>query len=143
MGDRSADVITLVSGEGDEMQLSKELACRSQVIESMLGSSFFEAIEGRISFPEFSTDVLQQVVLFLRSPTLLGRFMPEPETAMEVMMAANYLDLPVLTGCCVSLIAKHLDALSSFGDIPSGYISKVCCLWSRRVGFSHSNGHRS
>ena len=54
------------------------------------------------------------------------RFQPRVNSAMELLMAANFLDLPDLVSCCVDVISENIDALPSFGDIPSQFISMVC-----------------
>lgn len=99
----------------------------------MLESGFCEALSGRVYFPEFSSQVLSQIVNYLEHTgsravpdRVVGElFTPELETAMELMMAADFLDLPELCECCASLIAVNLDALPSFGDLPASFISKV------------------
>eukprot|EP00003_Mantamonas_plastica_P012799 TRINITY_DN2275_c0_g3_i1.p1 TRINITY_DN2275_c0_g3~~TRINITY_DN2275_c0_g3_i1.p1 ORF type:complete len:488 (-),score=149.47 TRINITY_DN2275_c0_g3_i1:180-1643(-) len=52
-------------------------------------------------------------------------FEPQPETAVELMMSAAYLELHELVEICVQCICTYFEGLPGFGDIPAELILKI------------------
>ena len=91
--------VKLVSADGKEFLLEREAAMVSGTIRSMLSSGFREGRDGVIVFEEFSAPVLEKVCEYLRyyvkysgSTAPIPEFVIEPEIALDLLMAANYLD---------------------------------------------------
>ncbi|KXN74205.1 POZ domain-containing protein [Conidiobolus coronatus NRRL 28638] len=102
--DLDTDVqVKLVSSDGFEFVIPKTVAHGSSTIQSMLDTSaqFQESFDNRIEFPEIKGIVLDKVCCYLfykykysrATPTDLTNFHIDPQIALELMMAANYLDL--------------------------------------------------
>jgi len=100
MSDEEAKYVKLVSAEGHEFFLERKIAIAgSNTIRTMLEGKFRESQENVISFPEISGYILERVVRYLHykaqyshSTTRIPEFMIEPEVALELMIAAKYLD---------------------------------------------------
>ncbi|KAI8475049.1 MAG: BTB/POZ protein [Monoraphidium minutum] len=96
------DTVKLVSAEGFEFVIDYKAACVSNTIRNMLSSqgSFTETELGTINFPEISTPILERICQYfyykLRYQNATTRNIPEfkvaPEVALELLMAANFLD---------------------------------------------------
>ncbi|PVV03516.1 hypothetical protein BB560_002004 [Smittium megazygosporum] len=96
--------IKLVSGDGVEIFLDREIALMSGTVKRMLEDRniiFAEVSKNEISFPEISGKILLEVTKYLfykwkYSDSTVYRQIPEfpiePEIALELMMAADYLD---------------------------------------------------
>ena len=70
----------------------------SGTIKAMLTGQFAES-RGEINFPEISGVILEKVIKYLyyrvkytNSQVPIPEFKIEPEVALELLMAANYLD---------------------------------------------------
>ena len=104
MADESASEATtyvkLVSAEGFEFFLDKQIAvAHSKTIKLMLEGSFREANENCVTFPEMAGYILERVVKYLmykaqysNATTRIPEFSIEPEVALELLLAAKYLD---------------------------------------------------
>lgn len=94
--------VKLVSAEGFEFIIDYKAACVSNTIRNMLSSqgSFTETELGEVKFPEISTPILEKVCQYfyykLRYQNSTTKNIPEfkvqPEIALELLMAANFLD---------------------------------------------------
>mmetsp|Transcript_31745 Transcript_31745/g.61164 ORF Transcript_31745/g.61164 Transcript_31745/m.61164 type:complete len:101 (+) Transcript_31745:165-467(+) len=93
--------VKLVSQEGFDFTIAYEAACVSNTIKNMLSSQgqFTETELREIKFPEISTPILEKVcqyfyykLRFTNCPDVIPEFPIEPEVALELLMAANYLD---------------------------------------------------
>jgi elongin-C len=91
--------IKLVSAEGYEFFLDKSVAIISGTIKTMLEGSFREAQDNIIRFPDISGYILDRVVRYLHykerfsnTATVIPDFPIEPEYALELLIAAKYLD---------------------------------------------------
>lgn len=94
--------VKLISAEGFEYVVDYDAACVSNTIKNMLSSqgNFIENEHGEIRFPEITTPVLEVVCKYfhykLRYANTASKNIPEfkvaPEMALELLMAANYLD---------------------------------------------------
>jgi len=94
--------VKLVSAEGFEFIVDYKAACVSNTIRNMLSSqgSFTETELGEVRFPEISTPILEKVCEYfyykLRYQNSTVRNIPEfkvqPQIALELLMAANFLD---------------------------------------------------
>ncbi|XP_044504686.1 elongin-C-like [Mangifera indica] len=95
---RKEDTVKLISAEGFEFVIDKEAAMVSQTIRNMLTSpgSFAETQDGKVTFPEISTTILEKICQYFYWHLQYARgketdFHIEPEITLELMMAANYL----------------------------------------------------
>mmetsp|Transcript_29586 Transcript_29586/g.34043 ORF Transcript_29586/g.34043 Transcript_29586/m.34043 type:complete len:112 (-) Transcript_29586:4-339(-) len=91
--------VKLLSADGCEFILSRRVALVSVTMKAMLEGQFREADDATISFPEMSGLILEKVVQYLHykvkfsnSPTRVPEFKIDPEHALELLVAANYLD---------------------------------------------------
>ena len=92
--------VKLVSAEGHEFFVDREIAmASSSTIRTMLEGQFREAQDNIISFPDISCYILERVVRYLHynsqysnSTVRIPDFMIEPEVALELLIAAKYLD---------------------------------------------------
>jgi elongin-C len=92
--------VKLISAEGHEFLLDKEIAISSsKTMRLMLQGSFREAQDNVIRFPDQAGYVLERVVKYLHykaqyqhSTGRIPDFVIEPEVALEVMLAAKYLE---------------------------------------------------
>ena len=92
--------VKLVSAEGHEFFLDKEIAMASSAtIRTMLEGQFREAQDNIIRFPDIAGYILERVVRYLHykaqysnSSARIPDFMIEPEVALELLIAAKYLD---------------------------------------------------
>uniref|UniRef100_A0A7S4PG39 Elongin-C n=1 Tax=Paramoeba aestuarina TaxID=180227 RepID=A0A7S4PG39_9EUKA len=92
--------LKLVSAEGHIFIVHKKAAIISQTIKSMIEEgAFVEAKEGCINFREISTPILEKVcqywyykLKFANVTSEIPEFKIEPEMALELLMAANFLD---------------------------------------------------
>jgi len=96
--DVASQYVKLVSAEGHEFIIDRKCAMSSGTIKAMLEGSFSENC-GEIKFPEISTPILEKVVQYVyykmrytNSHVRVPEFEIEPEIALELLMAANYLD---------------------------------------------------
>jgi hypothetical protein len=95
-----AKYVKLVSAEGHEFFLERKIAiASSNTIRTMLEGQFRESKENVIRFPDISGYILERVVRYLHykaqhshSTTRIPEFVIEPEVALELMIAAKYLD---------------------------------------------------
>jgi hypothetical protein len=92
--------VKLVSAEGHEFFLDREIAiASSKTIRLMLEGSFREAQENVIRFPDIDGYILERVVRYLHykaqhsnSTSRIPEFAIEPEVALELLIAAKFLD---------------------------------------------------
>ncbi|KAK6760105.1 hypothetical protein RB195_021570 [Necator americanus] len=102
-----ATYVKLVSSDGHQFFIKKELALTSGTIKAMLSGpgQYSENESNEVNFREIPSHVLQKVcqyfaykVRYTSSATEIPEFNITPEVALELLMAANFLDLQ-LTGC--------------------------------------------
>uniref|UniRef100_A0A6B2LUV1 Elongin-C n=1 Tax=Arcella intermedia TaxID=1963864 RepID=A0A6B2LUV1_9EUKA len=90
----------MISSEGHEFIVDRKCAMVSGTIRSMLdGGGFLESEAGEISFKEINTNILEKVIQYFyykvkytNSTGQTPDFPIEPEIALELLMAANFLD---------------------------------------------------
>ena len=81
------DYVTLVSAEGFDFVIERRCANVSGTIRAML-----------VTFPEISTRVLEKVIEYFHykvrysHSSEMPEFKVEPEIALELLMASNFLD---------------------------------------------------
>mmetsp|Transcript_24366 Transcript_24366/g.73126 ORF Transcript_24366/g.73126 Transcript_24366/m.73126 type:complete len:127 (+) Transcript_24366:196-576(+) len=90
--------VKLISAEGHEFFVDRKCAQTSGTIKAMLSGQFTES-SGEIRFPEISTPILEKVIQYFyykirytNSQVRIPEFNIEPEMALELLMAANFLD---------------------------------------------------
>jgi len=97
----SMDPVKLVASDGSEIIIDRKAAMVSGTIKSMLAGpgDYQESQQSEIKFPEISPQVLEKVVQYFyykmrytNHSGHLPEFKIEPEYALELLMAANYLD---------------------------------------------------
>mmetsp|Transcript_24582 Transcript_24582/g.49826 ORF Transcript_24582/g.49826 Transcript_24582/m.49826 type:complete len:101 (-) Transcript_24582:412-714(-) len=94
------DYVTLISAEGFEFVIERRCALMSGTIKAMLTgpAHFSESKENTVTFPEISTRILEKVVEYFHykvrwsHSSEVPEFKIEPEIALELLMAANFLD---------------------------------------------------
>ena len=95
------DPVKLIAADGSEIILDRRAANVSGTIKNMLSGpgNFSEAQQGEVKFPEINAKILEKTVQYfyykLRHTNHVGplpEFKIEPEAALELLMAANYLD---------------------------------------------------
>ena len=86
------------SAEQHEFFVDRKSAMTSGTIKAMLTGSFAES-KGEIRFPEINTAILEKVIQYFyykikytNSTVPIPEFVIEPEIALELLMAANFLD---------------------------------------------------
>mmetsp|Transcript_29637 Transcript_29637/g.40932 ORF Transcript_29637/g.40932 Transcript_29637/m.40932 type:complete len:108 (-) Transcript_29637:58-381(-) len=92
--------VKLVSGDGSIFIVHKKAALISQTIKSMIEEgAFIESQEGLINFREIPGPILEKVcqywyykLKFANVTSEIPEFKIEPDMALELLMAANYLD---------------------------------------------------
>ncbi|WP_411023026.1 elongin-C [Salmonella sp. s51228] len=93
--------VKLVSSDGHEFQIRKEHALTSATIKAMLSGpgAMLEDDDDRVEFRESPSHVLMKVcayftykVRYTNSSTEIPEFPIAPEIALELLMAANFLD---------------------------------------------------
>ncbi|VVC26672.1 SKP1/BTB/POZ domain,SKP1 component, POZ domain,S-phase kinase-associated protein 1-like [Cinara cedri] len=93
--------IKLISSDGHEFIVKREQAIMSGTIKAMLSGpgQFAENETNEINFREIPSHVLQKVCLYFtykarytNSPTEIPEFPIQPQIALELLMAANFLD---------------------------------------------------
>jgi len=99
MAEEEKEYVTLVSSDGHEFVVDKKAALVSGTIKSMLEGGFSEAENRRVAFQDISTPILEKIVQYFyyklkytNSTTSIPEFSIDPETALELLMAANFLD---------------------------------------------------
>lgn len=97
----SAEVfVKIISSDDHVFYVDRKVAMASSgTIKAMLLSTFKESSKNEIRFPEIPSHVLEKVLQycfykqrFTNSPTPIPEFSIEPEIAVELLMAANFLD---------------------------------------------------
>mmetsp|Transcript_42577 Transcript_42577/g.99060 ORF Transcript_42577/g.99060 Transcript_42577/m.99060 type:complete len:101 (-) Transcript_42577:108-410(-) len=96
----ASDYVTLISAEGHEFVVERRCALVSGTIKAMLTgpASYAESKENTVTFPEISTPILDRVVDYFHYKVRyshmseMPEFRIEPEIALELLMAANFLD---------------------------------------------------
>eukprot|EP00899_Mesostigma_viride_P012262 jgi/Mesvir1/21036/Mv08084-RA.1 len=97
------NTVKLISREGFEFVIDRKAAMVSNTIKNMLSSqgNFTETELGEIKFPDISAPILEKVCQYfyykLRYTNSvlevdLPEFVIEPHIALELLMAANFLD---------------------------------------------------
>ncbi|KAL9182004.1 hypothetical protein ACHAXT_012347 [Thalassiosira profunda] len=91
--------IKLISAEGHEIFLARRIALQVDTMRAMLEGDFRESREGEIRFPDIAASALEKVVRYLyykdryaKSTARIPEFPIEPEEALELLVAASYLN---------------------------------------------------
>jgi hypothetical protein len=96
------DFVVLVSSDGFEYYVPKKQAIEAETIRSMLegAGQFLEKERNEIVFRDIPSHILERVCVYLhyrsryQNPTAeVPAFPIEPEIALELLMAANFLDV--------------------------------------------------
>mmetsp|Transcript_31644 Transcript_31644/g.94671 ORF Transcript_31644/g.94671 Transcript_31644/m.94671 type:complete len:104 (-) Transcript_31644:507-818(-) len=99
--DEAEDVyVKLISAEGNEIFLEKRVAIAgSETMKAMLEGQFKESEQNLIRFPDIAGHILEKVVRYMhykvKYSNATGRipeFPIEPEIALELLVASNYLN---------------------------------------------------
>ncbi|KAJ2890897.1 elongin C [Coemansia aciculifera] len=97
--------VKLISGDGFEFVLDKQVAEHSPTIKNMLdtshGAAFTEALTNQVKFPEIKGKVLEKVCQYLYykhryaaegATDRVPAFPIDLESSLELLVAADYLD---------------------------------------------------
>lgn len=96
------DTVKLISSDGFEFIISKRCALASGTIKAMVASSgqYVESSKNEIQFQDISAVILDKVCRYLyykvkytNTSSELPQFPIEPELALDLLMAADYLDV--------------------------------------------------
>eukprot|EP01100_Stratorugosa_tubuloviscum_P001835 TRINITY_DN1416_c1_g2_i1.p1 TRINITY_DN1416_c1_g2~~TRINITY_DN1416_c1_g2_i1.p1 ORF type:complete len:124 (-),score=51.27 TRINITY_DN1416_c1_g2_i1:102-419(-) len=96
------EVVRLISAEGHEFVIDKRAAMVSGTISNLLNPTgvFSEGSKGVIPLREISTPILEKVIQYfyykLRyndQTSEIPEFQIEPESVLDVLLAANYLEV--------------------------------------------------
>ncbi|KAI6243943.1 Elongin-C [Aphelenchoides fujianensis] len=97
----NASHVKLISSDGHEFIVRRDLALTSRTIQAMLSGpgQYTENESNEVTFREIPSHVLRKVchyfaykVRFTNSATEIPEFQITPEVALELLMAANFLD---------------------------------------------------
>ena len=98
MSEERDAMVKLISAEGHEFYIARTCAMVSGTIKAMLSGHFAES-QGEIRFPDINALILEKVIQYMyykkknsNSNSRIPDFNIEPEIALELLMAANYLD---------------------------------------------------
>mmetsp|Transcript_6500 Transcript_6500/g.11221 ORF Transcript_6500/g.11221 Transcript_6500/m.11221 type:complete len:127 (+) Transcript_6500:26-406(+) len=95
------DYVKLVSAEGHEFYIERRAAMVSNTLKNMLMTpgNFVDNARGVIELKEISTPILEKVcqyfmykLKYMHTPYPFPEFKVESDIALELMMAANFLD---------------------------------------------------
>mmetsp|Transcript_39646 Transcript_39646/g.58228 ORF Transcript_39646/g.58228 Transcript_39646/m.58228 type:complete len:114 (+) Transcript_39646:196-537(+) len=93
------EYVKLISAEGHTFYLSRPIALVSATMRAMLEGPFRESSDATCRFPDISGHVLEKVIAYLHykvrysdATVRIPEFKIEPEIALELLVAANYLD---------------------------------------------------
>jgi len=99
------ETVKLISSDGFEFIIDKRCAMLSGTIRSMLSGpgQFTEAMQGEVAFRTITSPILEKVCQYLHyklkyesdsnsADRDIPEFPIEPEIALELLMAANFLD---------------------------------------------------
>uniref|UniRef100_A0AC34R3P2 Elongin-C n=1 Tax=Panagrolaimus sp. JU765 TaxID=591449 RepID=A0AC34R3P2_9BILA len=96
-----SEYVKLISADGHEFIIKREYAVASGTIRAMLSGpgQFTESENNEVHFREIPSHVLQKVchyfqykVRYTNSASEIPEFPIHPEFALELLMAANFLD---------------------------------------------------
>lgn len=94
----SSDYVKLTSADGYSFTISREAAMVSGTLKTMLGSTFQESQTNSVNLQEITGVVLEKVCEYLcynvknRDNPAAPDFEVPPEMALELLMAADFLD---------------------------------------------------
>ncbi|KAI6205632.1 Elongin-C [Aphelenchoides besseyi] len=97
----NATHVKLISSDGHEFIIRRDLALTSNTIKAMLSGpgQYTENESNEVTFREIPSHVLRKVchyfqykVRYTNSATEIPEFAITPEVALELLMAANFLD---------------------------------------------------
>ncbi|RUS19443.1 hypothetical protein BC937DRAFT_87457 [Endogone sp. FLAS-F59071] len=95
------EYVKLISCDGFEFIVNREVALRSGTIKNMLSSpgQFTESVQNEVVFRDIKAIILETICRYLyynwqntNSTTEIPEFKIEPELALETLMAADFLD---------------------------------------------------
>ncbi|KAL2913310.1 elongin C [Polyrhizophydium stewartii] len=103
MADETAvsETVKLVSADGFEFVIDRKCAMASGTIKNMLSSpgQFTESLQNEIQFRDIKAVILERVCKYLYYKVRytnvvqeIPEFVIEPEVALELLMAADFLD---------------------------------------------------
>eukprot|EP01027_Heterolobosea_sp_BB2_P007800 GEZU01011581.1.p1 GENE.GEZU01011581.1~~GEZU01011581.1.p1 ORF type:complete len:112 (+),score=20.53 GEZU01011581.1:51-386(+) len=92
-------MVKIRTKDGFEFIIDKRCAMISKTIKSSLTGDFREKKEATIDFSDFDASIMEKVIQYFyykqrydHSPEDRPEFEIEPQIALELMMAAHYLD---------------------------------------------------
>uniref|UniRef100_A0A7S4HH21 Elongin-C n=1 Tax=Vannella robusta TaxID=1487602 RepID=A0A7S4HH21_9EUKA len=104
-GKAEVETVKLISSDGHVFIVDKKAATVSGTIKSILGNGnqhakFAEEEDGKVAFDEIPSHILEKVIQYFyfklkytnRTSEEIPEFTIEPEIALELLMAANFLD---------------------------------------------------
>jgi len=97
--DNDKTYVKLVSADGPEFFIERRIALQVDTMKAMLEGNFRESEEGVIRFPDIAGKTLEKIIQYLHykdkysnSTARIPEFQIEPDEALELLVAANYLN---------------------------------------------------
>lgn len=97
--DKNSTMIKLISAERHEFYVDRRCALVSGTIRNMLSAQFAES-RGEVTFPEIPGFILEKAIQYMyykvrytNSAVRIPEFPIDPEYSLDLLMAANYLEL--------------------------------------------------
>ncbi|KAJ3285396.1 hypothetical protein HK104_009516 [Borealophlyctis nickersoniae] len=96
-----AETVKLISSDGFEFVIDRKCAMASGTIKNMLSSpgQFTEALQNEVNFRDIKAIILEKVCKYLyykvrytNTTQEIPEFQIDPEIALELLMAADFLD---------------------------------------------------
>ncbi|KAI8999301.1 hypothetical protein HDU85_006085 [Gaertneriomyces sp. JEL0708] len=96
-----SETVKLISADGFEFVIDRKCAMASGTIKNMLSSpgQFTESVQNTVNFRDIKAVILEKVCKYLyykvrytNSTSQIPEFAIEPEIALELLMAADFLD---------------------------------------------------
>eukprot|EP01112_Ceratiomyxa_fruticulosa_P020114 TRINITY_DN675_c0_g1_i2.p1 TRINITY_DN675_c0_g1~~TRINITY_DN675_c0_g1_i2.p1 ORF type:complete len:711 (+),score=145.43 TRINITY_DN675_c0_g1_i2:156-2288(+) len=136
-------------GEMEEFVVPEIVARSSKLIVNMLGASggaFKEQVERKVSLPEISSSVLEEILKFLHqdflenpllhlpnnesgtssTPRVHFQFQIRPEILMDILAAAHFLELSILSQYSISMLAHNIESIPLEHNLPNDTLQRVC-----------------
>ncbi|KAJ3039319.1 hypothetical protein HDV00_012312 [Rhizophlyctis rosea] len=101
MDEPLAETVKLISADGFEFVIDRKCAMASGTIKNMLSSpgQFTESVQNEINFRDIKAVILEKVCKYLyykvrhtNTSSEIPDFSIEPEIALELLMAADFLE---------------------------------------------------
>ncbi|KAH0786466.1 elongin C [Histomonas meleagridis] len=96
------DYIKIISNDGSQFFLEKEIAFQSSILKSLFNDSlkYQESLTNEIRFPQFSGPVVEKLIDYLHflylykdDPEQISKFQVDNSLLLELVVASDYLHI--------------------------------------------------